>query len=66
MAYFNICPDCGCSLDPGEKCDCQREAEKRQEVFNRCIRTEAKTGQAAFVFRGVENEERRSRGAVRL
>lgn len=22
--YFNECPDCGASLDPGEKCDCKR------------------------------------------
>ena len=21
--YYRICPDCGCHLDPGEKCDCQ-------------------------------------------
>jgi hypothetical protein len=20
--YFNTCPQCGCNLDPGEKCDC--------------------------------------------
>lgn len=24
MPYIpNVCPDCGCPLDPGEKCDCQ-------------------------------------------
>lgn len=22
MSYFNICPDCGAYLDPGECCDC--------------------------------------------
>lgn len=22
--YYNICPECGAALDPGEKCDCQR------------------------------------------
>ena len=22
MAYFNVCPDCGSNLDPGEVCDC--------------------------------------------
>lgn len=28
--YAKVCPDCGCYLDPGEKCDCRqlREAEK--------------------------------------
>lgn len=20
--FYNICPDCGASLDPGERCDC--------------------------------------------
>ena len=23
--YGWICPDCGCHLDPGEKCDCREE-----------------------------------------
>lgn len=23
MPYYYICPDCGSSLDPGERCDCQ-------------------------------------------
>ena len=23
MSYWNICPDCGAHLDPGEKCDCK-------------------------------------------
>ena len=23
MAYYETCPNCGASLDPGEKCDCQ-------------------------------------------
>lgn len=26
--YGYECPDCGASLDPGEKCDCQSEAKK--------------------------------------
>ena len=29
MAYNGKCPDCGCNLDPGEKCDCQDENKKR-------------------------------------
>ena len=31
MAYYNECPNCGASLDPGEKCDCQ-EKEKAPDV----------------------------------
>ena len=22
MSYYIVCPDCGCNLDPGEKCKC--------------------------------------------
>lgn len=29
--YARICPECGCYLDPGEKCDCAEEREKEQE-----------------------------------
>lgn len=24
MAYYNTCPWCGASLDPGESCDCKK------------------------------------------
>ena len=34
MAFYRTCPDCGASLDPGERCDCQEEAEKKQEFFS--------------------------------
>lgn len=26
MPYYKICPNCGAALDPGEVCDCQKEA----------------------------------------
>ena len=26
MSYYKICPCCGCHLDPGEVCDCKKEA----------------------------------------
>ena len=33
--YRYICPECGASLDPGEKCDCQEiramDEKKRQQ-----------------------------------
>lgn len=28
---YKICPYCGASLDPGEKCDCQEEPETPQK-----------------------------------
>lgn len=23
--YYRVCPICGCSLDPGDRCDCERD-----------------------------------------
>lgn len=54
MAYYNVCTNCGCNLDPGEKCDCGKEEEKRQDFFSRHLRIESKVGQLAFVFDGKE------------
>jgi hypothetical protein len=50
MAYFNVCPDCGCNLDPGEKCDCKNEARRQQEFFSKYLKAEPKVGQLAFAF----------------
>lgn len=30
MAYYNICPNCGSNLDPGETCDCERESQPEE------------------------------------
>lgn len=40
MSYYITCPDCGCNLDPGEKCDC-----KGQRVFE-----DVRNGTASNVF----------------
>lgn len=32
MAYYNVCPHCGCNLDPGEKCDCESIKAIEQET----------------------------------
>lgn len=29
--YFEVCPRCGAHLDPGEKCDCEEEAQEKSE-----------------------------------
>lgn len=57
MAYFYSCPKCGCNLDPGEKCDCEREAhyyerkkKKLEELLSRHTNTEENTGQMVFVW----------------
>ncbi len=49
MAYYNTCPNCGCNLDPGEKCICLEEKKKQQDFFDRHLRI-TKAGQLAFVF----------------
>jgi len=50
MAYYNVCPDCGSNLDPGERCDCKTEVVKKQEFYGRYLKTEPRAGQLAFVF----------------
>ena len=34
MSYYRICPDCGCSLDPGERCDCQDKEKAAPDATN--------------------------------
>jgi len=40
MAYFNICPLCGATLDPGEVCDCRERSEKNAKKWEQLTRTE--------------------------
>lgn len=28
MSYYHTCPICGANLDPGERCDCEREEDE--------------------------------------
>lgn len=55
MAYYDICPDCGAHLDPGEKCDCKDGIE--ENVRKSALRTEVEqcTGQLRMILRR-ENE----------
>lgn len=45
MPYFNTCPNCGASLDPGETCDCTSEEEERKTRIEDYIRQVVKTDQ---------------------
>ena len=31
MPYYKVCEKCGATLDPGEKCMCEREYREEQE-----------------------------------
>ena len=48
MAYYRVCSNCGSNLDPGERCDCEREQknlvslEGREELIYRQPVTMAK------------------------
>lgn len=55
MAYYNICPDCGAHLDPGEACDCQDRMEEKKIKAVSCTETEQHTGQLRMILRR-ENE----------
>lgn len=48
MAYFNVCPRCHATLDPGEKCDCEEEERQREEFFMRNIKEVPGTGQLSL------------------
>lgn len=28
MSYYDTCPECGATLDPGEKCDCKEKTPR--------------------------------------
>lgn len=33
--FYHICPYCGASLDPGERCDCLEEKQSRKRARKR-------------------------------
>ena len=55
MAYYSICPDCGGTLDPGERCDCKEVKEKEQNKRERLLMKEKGTNQYVFNW-GAEME----------
>lgn len=32
--FYDVCPICGATLDPGEKCNCEKEEENREYIRN--------------------------------
>lgn len=53
MAMYWTC-QYGANHDFGEKCDCEKEAGKKQEFFSRHLKMESRAGQLAFVFDSKE------------
>lgn len=39
MGFFRTCPDCGCNLDPNEKCDCQNKEAKEANGYDKAEKT---------------------------
>lgn len=48
MAYYHICPRCGASLDPGERCDCM---ERPRDVYLAYIGKAMQQGRVPSVLR---------------
>jgi hypothetical protein len=44
MAYYDICHICGATLDPGEKCDCAKQAQAAADRLKKLL-TVDKNGQ---------------------
>lgn len=47
-AYYHICPRCGASLDPGERCDC---LENPRELYRGYIGKALQSGRVPGVLR---------------
>ena len=47
MAYFDICEHCGATLDPGEKCTCEKETEIYKSKLSKLVEID-KSGQISL------------------
>lgn len=48
MAYFDICEHCGATLDPGERCTCEKEIEKYKNKLLSLTKADDR-GQLCFI-----------------
>lgn len=60
MAYYKLCDKCGCNLDPGERCDCEQEAQRKEQERQKMIFV-GRNGQMTFA---ITKEERSFEKAV--
>lgn len=49
MAYYRECDKCGCALDPGERCDCEQEAQRKEQERQKMILV-GRNGQLVFAL----------------
>lgn len=56
MAYYRICTICGCNLDPGETCDCEKVNRENKLRFEKLTKIRVETKQMEFNF-GLESTE---------
>lgn len=54
MAFYITCPNCGSNLDPGERCDCEREKEQKNNMMFAHIKADSR-GQYMFDFSEKES-----------
>lgn len=54
MAYYRLCYKCGCALDPEEKCDCEQEAQRKEQERRKMIFV-GRNGQMTFSITKEEN-----------
>ena len=57
MAYFYTCPNCGCNLDPGEKCGCKSEAANREDRIDEALKRRFYLKHEMVLFDGNERIE---------
>lgn len=50
MAFYDVCKKCGAHLDPGERCDCEDEQERRSEFYAQRMRANRRTGQYTLIL----------------
>ncbi|MCU7380469.1 hypothetical protein OBO34_19335 [Clostridiales Family XIII bacterium ASD5510] len=55
MAYYNVCPICGATLDPGEHCDCEDKIIMEQARLEKKLKMNS-TGQYSLKFENTEKK----------
>lgn len=55
MAYYKICSSCLANLDPGERCDCEREVQEEKSSFYKKMNI---SKQKCFTFCKVNTDEK--------